>query len=422
MTSPLHPLKMQSAAVRLANVLGAPLRGAISFQPEYLLDKARTFCNLTDFGGGDFEEPFRILTRSLDQGIRLHFTGRVLAQRELLRCLANRLRIAEYCRRNPGTENVVVPDPIVITGLPRSGTTFLHRILAQDSRTRTLRAWELFAPVPPGWGDRDAPDPRLSNLRQSMEWRRRLLWSSSGLSIGRSIHHLEADDPEECWPLLQNSFRCRIFGLHGVGEEYTLWLHKQDLTDAYRYYRRQLQILTASEPAGRLVVKYPGHLGCLDELFRVFPNARILWLHRDPVDVVPSACSLGMLARSLRTNATNPEKLGPRVMDGLLLLVRKGMEARQRHRPEHFLDVDYRNLIGNPIGTTQRIYEFLDWQTDREWEDSLTCYLARDRESRKGLRHQYGAEAFGLNAGAIRAAFRSYTERFLPVAESARRA
>ncbi|MGA2433859.1 MAG: sulfotransferase, partial [Bryobacteraceae bacterium] len=228
MTSPLHPLKIQSAAVRLANAVGAPLRGAISFQPEFLMDKARKFCNLADFGGGDFEEPFRILARAMDRGMGLHFTGRVLAQRELLRCLVNRLRIAEYCRRNPGTGNVAVPDPIVIAGLPRSGTTFLHRILAQDPRTRTLRTWELYAPVPPGWGDGNAPDPRLALMRRGMEWRRKLLLSSYGRSTARAIHHSEADDPEECWPLLQNSFRCGIFAIHGVGEEYTLWLREQD--------------------------------------------------------------------------------------------------------------------------------------------------------------------------------------------------
>ena len=406
------PVKLQSVAVRLANLLGEPLRGAISFQPEGLLDRARESCRLTDFGGDEFQEPFRRLARSLDQQAALHFIGRMLARRELLRCLTNRLKIAEYCRRNPGVNGVAVPDPVVILGLPRSGTTFLHRILAQDRRTRTFCAWELLEPVPPGWGDRDVPDSRLRRARRGLEWRRRLLHSAFGRNATRSIHEAEADEPEECWPLLQNSFCSRIFAFHGVGEDYILWLRQQDLTEVYRYDRRQLQVLTASAPSERLVVKSPTHLSRLDELIRVFPNARILWLHRDPVEVVPSFCGLSLTIRALRTNETNLQKLGPQVMEGLVWLIGAGMQARQRHRPEQFLDLAYRDLIGDPVEMARRIYESLGWPTDREWEERLTSFLARNRESRTGVRHRFSPEAFGLTAGAIRTAFRPYTERF----------
>lgn len=422
MTSPLSPKKMQGAWVRRANIIGAPLKAVISFQPEFLMDRARKLCHLDDFGGDDFQEPFRILARSYDRHAHLHFTGRVVARRHLVRCLINRLKITEYWRRNPGTENVALPDPVVITGLPRTGSTFLHKTLAQDRRIRTLPLWEMSSPVPPGWGDASVPDTRLARWRRGMQSYWKVMLSPAGRDALKSIHGIEADDPAECWHLLQYSFRCGSFGWFAAGDEYNLWLYQQDLTDAYRYYRKLLQILTASAPAERLVVKYPGHLLCLDELIRVFPNARILWLHRDPVDVVPSICSLSMIARMQRTNGFTPVKLGQEWLEGLTWTFGKGMAARLRHRPEQFLDVYYHDLTRNPAGAVRRIYDFLGWQADPDWDDNLRSYLARDRESRQGLRHRYSPEDFGLTADMIRAAFREYTERFPGLIDDTERA
>ncbi len=417
MTLPDDPRKLQSNAVRVANTFGAPLKRAISFNPEYLMAKARRSCRLTDFGGNDFEEPFRKLAHAMDRN-RLHFTGRALAHRELLLCLANRLRIAEYFRRNPGTANVPVPDPVVVTGLLRSGTTFLHKILAQDLRTRTLRAWELLCPVPLDWGEGATPDFRPVLVRRVVRREENWLRSPEGRWIVNSIHPFDADAPEECWPLLQNSFCSSTFSFRGAGYEYARWLSKQDMTESYRYYRKQLQILTANEPAERLAVKFPGHLGALRELISVFPNAKILWLHRDPAAVVPSGCSLVRVHLSLRTNFINSQTMGPMLMDDLLVTLGKSMQARQCHRPDQYMDVYYHDLVANPIGTARRVYEFLGWRPDPDWEESLADFLARDRESRRGMRHEYNAEAFGLTKDNIREAFRNYTERFPALVES----
>jgi len=412
MRLPVDPRRMLSVQVRAANFFGAPLRGAISYEPEALMDKARKLVNLTDFGGDEFQEPFRVLARATGRGVDLHLAGRVLAHRELLRCLVNRLKITEYCRRNPGTDNLPLPDPVVIVGLPRTGTTFLHRLLAQDPGTRTLRAFELLSPVPPGWGDKETPDLRLANLRRISQVRRQLLLSPHGRIVARSVHHWEADAPEECWPLLHNSFCSVIFAMHGVGEEYAQWLLEHDITAAYRYYRLQLQILTAGQSVSRLVVKHPGHLGHLDELLRVFPNARIVWPHRNPVDVVPSTCGLGMVMLSTRTAAIVPSRYGPEALKGLVHSASKGIDARRRHRPEQFLDVDYRELAAHPIATARRVHEFLGWQTGPEWQAALDDYLARDRVSRQGRRYKYTPEDFGLTADRIRTEFQSYTDRF----------
>jgi len=414
MSSPLDLRKVQSPAVRIVNGVATRWRKAISMDPEYLMEKARRRSGLADFGGADFREGLAVLAHSMDRELPLHFTGRLLMQRELLHCLERRLKITDYFQRHPETENVKVPDPVIIVGMPRTGTTFLQRLLAQDSRTRTLRAWEMHDPAPPASG---VPDRRFEKFRYG-QWRyRKVLLSAVGHETARAIHYSEAADPEECHVLLQTCFRSGIFILRAYGSEYAEWLDKQDFTEAYRYYRKQLQLLTSQRPAERLVVKHPGHLRRLDEIFAVFPGAKIVWMHRNPVEVVPSWCSLWTSSLTLRTNAIEPERLGPIALNALARIIAKAMEARARHPEDQFLDVYYRDLIGEPAGTARRIYEFLGWPWEREWEELLTNWLAQDREARRGIGHRYSADEFGLTTDEIRLAFRSYTERFSRTAD-----
>ena len=414
MNPPLDPRKLQSPAVRIVNAVATRWRKAISLDPEHLMEKARRTCHLTDFGGDDIREALRVLSHSMDRELPLHFTGRLLARRDILRSLTTRLKVVEHLRAYPETEAVPLPDPVVITGLPRSGTTFLQRLLAQDPRTRTLRAWELHNPVPPPPG---TPDTRFERSVRGRALFLRQFYSAAGRETRRAIHFAEATDPEECGALLRNCLRTSAFPARAAGPEYASWLEAQDLTETYRFYRKQLQIMTAAQPAERLLVKHPGHLHRLDEIFSVFPGARIVWVHRDPIEAIPSVCSLTVLTLAERTNAARTGHLGPIVVDVWVRSVARGMEARARHSEDRFLDVYYRDLIGDPAGTARRIYEFLGWPWEQGSEELLTNWLAQDREARRGISHRYSAEAFGLTADEIQRAFRSYTETFPRVAE-----
>jgi hypothetical protein len=402
---------MQSRLVRVANRAGAWMGPRISLDPRRLMEQACLATGLEDFGRSGFEAGLGVLVDSWESEARFHLVGRLLARRELLRCLANRLQVEEYFRRNPETASVPVPDPVIVTGPPRSGTTLLHRLLAADPANRTLRAWELFAPAPRDFAPARGDDPRLAALARGMALRRKLLLSAAGRKAAKAAHHFEAGEPEECSPLLQDSFCTEIFALHGRADRYVGWLRGQDWTPAFGYHRKQIQILTAAQPASRLVLKHPPYLGHLDDLFRVYPNARVLWLHRDPLEVVASGCSLCATARAIRTDALDPGHIGASIVNGTLWRFGRGMRSRAL-APDRFLDVWYRDLTRNPLAAVARIYKWLGFPLTAEAERAFMDYLQHNRKERSGLRHEYALEEFGLDAATLRPMFRDYCERF----------
>lgn len=296
------PRTAQSRLVRIINRVGWRMKSRIRLDPDYLLERARRETRLGDFGGSQFETALRVLVNSWESQAQFNLTGRLLAQRQLMRCLTNRLQIEEYFKRNPETAGVPVPDPVIITAAPRTGTTLLQRLLAADSSNRTLRVWELIAPVPRGYALPGDDDPRPAAAARGMAIHRALLMSAAGRKTLRTAHSSEAGEPEECIRLLDNSFMCEAFGLGARSDSYMVWLKTQDWRPAFRYHRKQIQMLTAAHPARRLILKHPGYLGYLDDLLDVYPKARVLWLHRDPVEVVASCCNLCAVARAIRTD------------------------------------------------------------------------------------------------------------------------
>lgn len=403
---------VQSHLTRIVNRVGAPLGPNICLDPQYLMDLARRATGLEDFGDSGFETPLGVLANSWDKDARLHLVGRIIVQRWLRHNLINRLKIEEYFRRNPQTALVPVPDPVVITGAPRSGTTLLQRLFAADLSNRTLRHWELSDPVPKGYAPFGENDPRPAAAARHRALRRRILLSAAGRKAASDAHRAEASDAAECWPLLQNSFMSEISGTHGRVDGYIEWLWKQDLTPAYRYHRRQIQLLTAARPASRLVLKHPGHLGYIDDLLQVYPNARIVWLHRDPVETIASMCNLCALARANRTDSLDPEHIGASVVVATRWRFDRGVQARERHAPGQFLDVQYRDLTRDPIATAARIYDWLGFPLTAEVQTALELYMQRNRQERRGHRTDYNLATFGLDAATLRTQFRDYCERF----------
>ncbi len=388
------------------------MRSHIRLDPEYLLERARRQAGLDDFGDSQFEAALRVLVDSWESQAQFNLTGRLLAQRQLLRCLTRRLQIEEYFKRNPETACVPVPDPVIITAAPRTGTTLLHRLLAADSSNRTIRAWETIAPVPRGYKLPLGDDPRPAAAARGMAIHRALLMSAAGRKILRAAHSSEAGDPEECIRLLDNSFMCEAFGLSGRSDSYTVWLRTQDWVPTFRYHRKEIQMLTAAHPARRLILKHPGYLGYLDDLLQVYPNARVLWLHRDPVEVVASCCNLCAMVRAIRTDSLDLKHIGSSMVNSTVWRFDRGLRAKVRRAPDRLLDVQYRDLIRNPMAMAARIYEWLGFPLTAEVEEAFGAYLKRNQQERTRYRHDYALEAFGLDAPTLRPIFRDYCERF----------
>jgi len=403
---------VQSRLVRVVNCLGGRMRPHIRLDTEYLLERARRQTGLADFGDPRFEIALGVLVNSWENEAQFNLTGRLLAQRELLRCLTNRLQIEEYFRRNPETARTPVPDPVIITAQPRTGTTLLHRLLAADSSNRTLRVWELASPVPRGYSPPRGDDPRPAAVARGLAVHRALLLSAAGRRTLRATHSSEAGDPEECIRLLNNSLMCEAFGLGARADRYMLWLRTQDWTPSFRYHRKQIQILTAARSARRLILKHPGYLGYLDDLLQVYPNARVLWLHRDPVEMLASCCNLCAVTRAIRTDSVDLKHIGLSVVNSTLWRIERGMRARERQAPDRFLDVRYRDLVRDPMAAAARIYEWLGFPLTAEVKENFGAYLHGNQRERSRYRHQYTLETFGLDAASLRPKFREYCERF----------
>lgn len=397
--------------VRLANgVLGVAQRFArsgTSLDPASLMAAAEEATGLLDFGEPSFREPLRMLVDAIGAEADLHPLGRIITRTRLVSTLANRARIEEQYRRRPEIADVSVSRPIVIAGLQRTGTTLLHRMLASDRRLRALASWEAISPAPldPNGG----PDAREARANQSE------------LALGYlapdffAIHPVEASAPEEDVLLLDLSLRSTVAEATLRVPSFSHWLEGQDQTPAYRALERAMKLLLFQRSPGkdaRWVLKTPHHLEWLDVLFSVFPDATVVWTHREPRETIPSFCSMVAHGRGVFSDHVDPREVGSHWSRKIQRMVERGMAAREAAGERHFVDVRYEDLVRDPIGEARRIYAAADLAFERETEDAMKDLLKKQRKDRFG-KHVYRAEDFGLTSEGIDASLATYRRRFL---------
>ena len=386
---------MLSLPCRLINRLGERFALRIDLGVEELMGKACEITGLSDWGEMDFLEPLHVLNGSYEEDAQLSVTGRWLTRNAQLQRLINRLRIQRDFTEHRDLAQVVLPPALFITGLPRTGTTLLHRLLAQDPDFRTLRAWELLIPSPPPDRATYDHDPRRHLIERSRRIRQRLVLSAKGWQQIQAVHPTKDDDPEECWLLLQNSFRTGAFFLFDRVNRYESWLSRQGFEPAYRYYRKQLQLLTWRYSGTHLVLKAPDHLSHLEDLVRVFPDARILMTHRNLTDLIPSLCHLFGVFRQIKNDRADPKEIGTVTLDWILNLMKRGMAARSRVNPERFFDISFSRLVRDPMGVVREVYQFIGKELTEETESRMKVWLSQNhpypqRGPWKPYFHRYG--------------------------------
>jgi hypothetical protein len=383
--------------VRLFNGCGRLLRRRGWRRPlsaERILAVARRRAGLDDFGDLDVREPLARLVESLEGENRLAPLGRTLIHQEFVSLAEARLGVVAALKEHPEVLREEVHRPVFVLGLPRTGTTLLHRLLAQDPETRVLHLWETLRPGP----GLDAYRER--RVRQT----RRDLAVLTGYMAPQmqAIHPMDAEDPEECRLLLMNTFRWNIFGAYGRHDGYNDWLEGQGAENTrrvYEDYRRQLQLLQWRRPPRRWVLKSPSHVYALDVLLRLFPDACIVQTHRDLHEVLPSLCSLRFTLRGLYSDAPDPRGVGAEVATNLVHRIRKAVRARAEH-PGRVYDVAYRDLVRDPIAAVRGIYGHLDRPLTEAASEAMQTWLAANPQGKRG-RHRYSLEQFGLDEGTI---------------------
>jgi hypothetical protein len=369
----------------------------IALNADALLQKAAAQTGLSDFGDDAFREPYELLLKSLRDEARLNTQGVIMLQRTILRLLVNRLLTEQAFAANPEMAETPIERPLYILGFPRTGTTLLHSLLACDPASRWLRLWEGLHPAPAPESLQD--DPRIATTRDWVAGFEKLV-----PNLARA-HKLDATGPEECLWLIEHTFADLIFELRAHVPSYSKWLAEHEADESwYRYYRRQLQMLGWKCRGNHWVCKAPRHLPGLGGLLSVFPDARIVQTHRGAESVLPSICSLCEITQSAASDTVDKTAIGAHWHQRLLEIERRSGEVRAAADPAQVLDVQYADLVANPIDTVQRIYEYHGYDYSAEFKNGMKQWLTDNRQHKHGA-HRYSLEEYGLDAETVRTDF-----------------
>jgi hypothetical protein len=403
-----HPYRPKPVrwANRLLGRLPSPL--SVSLDKDALIDAAHRQTGLDDLGDPSFHEPLERLLRSIEGEARLHPVGRLIQRTRLVASLATRLRLEAYFRAHPAAAGERLARPIVILGLPRTGTTLLHRLLAADSgRVRSLASWESLMPVP--FNGEQGPEKRITAAERS---ERALKYLAPDFF---AVHPIDARGPEEDILLLDIAFRSTVPEATMHVPSYADWLEGVDQGPAYRTLARALQALQwQRKPQAadwRWVLKTPHHLEWVDEIPKVLPDPLFVWTHRTPREVVGSFCSMIAHGRGVFSDHVDPLAIGRAWLRKGKRMVERAMEARERIGEASFVDVRYADLVKDPFAVVRHVEERAGLPFTPTAEAQMKDGMEREKKDRHG-KHRYALADFGLDDAAVDAAFAPYRERF----------
>jgi hypothetical protein len=389
-------LTLADSVADAAGLLRRPLR------PEPLLALARRRSGLRDFGDETFVEPLRRLLSACSDEASLSLVGRMATRWDVVRFLTNLLRLQDAEARDPGILREPIERPIFVTGLPRSGTTFLHRMLLEDPDNRAPLVWQTIYPYPPRRGA-DARPARVAKQLRAFE---RLAPEF------RALHPLDATSPQECSEITAHVFRSLRFDTNYRIPGYRHWLDQADHLPAYRFHRRFLQHLQQQAPGGRWVVKCPDHLFALDAIRAVYPDARLVFVHRDPVKVLLSVAKLTEVIRRPFTRQLDPHEIGreesARWLEGTRQMIAVGDDAGL---PEPVHHVQHTALVTDPVGTVAALYRHFGLVLAPGVAAAVERYAGARPRGGYGPR-DYRFADHGLDPAAERDRFRDYVRRF----------
>jgi hypothetical protein len=411
LSEPFRPLP-----IRALNALGRGLARLgsvpISLDQEDLMATARRQTGLEDFGPADFEPGLGKLLASLESESRLTLFGRYFARRQILELLGHRLELTDWRKRRPEIAEQRIARPLFIVGLPRTGTTLLYGLLAEDPAHRAPLSWEIDQPGPPAESSTYDTDPRIASTQKRFD-------QVNQLAPGfQTIHPVGALMPQECIVPTASVFMSLRFQMCFDCGRYDDWLLEQDMRPAYQHHRRFLQHMQSRHAGERWILKSPGHLGPLDALFDVYPDAMVVQTHRDPLRVIPSVASLEYTMRLVSSDEVDPHRVGRQMLHVWSTLLEQGMgsRARQPERESRILDVSMSEIVRDPIACVERIYRHFDLRLSDEARGRMRAYLNAHPKDEFGV-HHYSLEDFGLEEERLNAVFKAYRERFAVAAE-----
>jgi hypothetical protein len=384
----------------------------MQISPEALITSACEQTGLDDFGGDSFREGLHVLCESAAAQAQLNPVGAMVVPAAILACLTNRLRVSDWVKRHPAVLHESIEAPLVVIGMFRAGTTFLSYLLEKDPRHRPLLRWEAGDSVPPPAPQTLHSDPRIAAARAGAA-----MLDQINPAI-RIVQNEAADGPTECISVLSQDFRSLLWEAMANVPAYGRWLQVTDHRDAYDYHRRVLQVLQSGGVRGRWSLKSPHHALHLEALTAVYPDARLVLMHRDPVVLCASVCSLISTLTKTFSDADHSRYIAEHWIEMLARSIASIDAFRTANPGRRIVDVQYSDLIREPLKTVRHIYAAFGDELDGPALRAMASHVESHPRSRFG-RHAYGLGAFGVEAAAINERFRDYVERYAIPSEQA---
>ncbi len=401
--------RQAAAYIRLVNAIGARLERLGFAKPELhaeqLLDHAQARTGLHDWGDGAFRPGLEQLASALQAQARLSQVGRITAYWNLLDHLCVRLRLIHYRAQRPEVADQRIKRPLFILGLPRTGTTILHELIAQDPAFRSPASWEVARPLPPPTTQHYLSDKRIASVD-------RLLGVLEKLSPGfQAIHAVGATLPQECVYMLASSFISEQFGYMYNVPDYRDWALDQNMTGTYAWHAQFLQHLQVDCARERWVLKTPAHLAYLKYLLAQYPDADVVWTHRRPLDAIASFSSLACTLRRGFSNDIDPLATGAYEFRHFAAMAQRGMADREALDSGQFIDVSFQSICADPMIVIRAIYSRIGMALSNDTQLRMRDYLRRRPRHLYG-EHHYSADEFRLTGALEQQLYGEYLCRF----------
>lgn len=375
------------------------LRSSTTIDHKQLLSAAQKSTGLTNFGETAYQDRLERLCVSMNTEANLHPWGAFISKERLKGLLKNRLRAVQYLKDNPSIYQETLQPPIIIAGLQRTGTTFLHRLLAADSDNRALLSWEALNPIP-----LKGKNEEKKRIQQAL-WGQRALHYMSPVFF--SIHPVEFDSPEEDVLLNDMTLLSAVPEATMHVPSFSKWVAAQDHDIAYDWAINLLKILQWKKATKTWILKTPQHLEYMDVIAKKFPQSVIIHTHRNPTECIPSFCSMVYHSRKIFSKIVDPLEVANHWVNKNVYMLQNAMKACKANPNLKIIDVYYRDLINDPIAVIRSIYQQINRPWNQRIESEIKQATTRNKKNKYG-KHHYNMSDFGLSNASINNTFSFY--------------
>ena len=373
---------------------------------ERLVTRACERAGLDDFGGDSWREGLTVLVQTVESAPGVSDGGRDYVYGQFVDALWNRLRVVDYLKHHPEVAAERIERPLVVLGLPRTGTSLASYLLDQDPNRRSLLTWEAENSVPPASPETLRTDPRCLKKKAELDTLAERL-RAANIPM---VHWDEADGPTECMFVQNQDFKAYLWEAFMPTSAYSDWLLDADMTSTYGYERSVLQMLQSRAP-GVWSLKMPSHAVHIETLLSTFPDVRIVWAHRDPFKATASFLRLNYLSRAVLGAQIDVTDVVSNVLRQLQAHVARPLRARQRIGDDRFFDLHYADLMRDPIGVMRSLYEWAGDELTPSTEDAMLTWLQRNPQDRFGVQ-PYSLDGSGVTITDLEPLFDQYISTF----------